>query len=114
MQPPAESPTGSVPSAPGNGRWAAGWVLLALLATLTGPFLLKPKEADLASHYDRRLVIISPHNERVRHEFGRAFTDAWKVRTGETVYLDWRIPGGSSEVTLFLKSEFAGAFQYHW
>jgi ABC-type Fe3+ transport system substrate-binding protein len=114
MQPPAESPTGSVPSAPGSSRWAAGWVLLALLATLTGPFLLKPKEADSASHYDRRLVIISPHNERVRHEFGRAFTDAWKARTGETVYMDWRIPGGSSEVTLFLKSEFAGAFQYHW
>lgn len=114
MQPPADSPTGSVPSAPASGRWSAVWVLLALLATLTGPFLLKPKEADSAQRFDRRLVIISPHNERVRHEFGRAFADEWKARTGQTVYLDWRIPGGSSEVTLFLKSEFAGAFQYHW
>ena len=32
MQPPADSPTGSVPSAPASGRWSAVWVLLALLA----------------------------------------------------------------------------------
>jgi len=90
------------------------WVVVALLVTLAGPFLLKPKSSDSSSHHDRRLVILSPHNERVRHEIGQAFADDWKARTGETVYLDWRIPGGSSEISLFIKSEFAGAFQYEW
>ena len=64
--------------------------------------------------YDRRLVILSPHNERIRKEIGHAFAKAWKARTGEILYLDWRIPGGSSEIALFLKSEFSGAFQYEW
>ncbi len=89
-------------------------VLLALLLILGGPFLLRPREAGEALRYDRRLVILSPHNERVRREIGRAFVEDWKARTGETVYLDWRIPGGSTEIALFLKSEFAGAFQYFW
>ncbi len=93
---------------------AEWWVALALLATLAGPFLLKPKEAGTAAHYDRRLVILSPHNERVRQEIGRAFAADWLARTGETVYLDWRIPGGSSEIALFLKSEYAGAFRHYW
>ncbi len=88
--------------------------MMALLVTLAGPFLLQPKAAVSATDHDRRLVILSPHNERVRHEIGQAFADDWKARTGETVYLDWRIPGGSSEISLFIKSEFAGAFQYEW
>ena len=88
--------------------------MMALLVTLAGPFLLQPKASVSATDHDRRLVILSPHNERVRHEIGQAFADDWKARTGETVYLDWRIPGGSSEISLFIKSEFAGAFQYEW
>lgn len=96
-------------------RWRSQWlVLLALLATLAGPFLLKPDQSVTAQDYDRRLVILSPHNERVRQEIGHAFATDWKTRTGERVYVDWRIPGGASEVALFLKSEFAGAFEYDW
>lgn len=96
-------------------RWRPGWLVLgALLITLAGPFLLQPEEASSAAHYDRRLVILSPHNERVRREIGRAFVEYWHARTGETVYLDWRLPGGASEIALFLKSEFAGAFQHYW
>ncbi len=96
-------------------RWHPEWgLLLALLVTLAGPFLLKPKTSVSATDYDRRLVILSPHNERIRQEITQAFVAEWKEQTGETVYLDWRIPGGSSEITVFLKSEFAGAFEYEW
>lgn len=117
LPPPRALPTGSPPVRETSRvlRWWPAWlVLLALLVTLAGPFLLKPKEAASAAHYDRRLVILSPHNERVRREIGRAFAEDWQARTGETVYLDWRLPGGASEIALFLKSEFAGAFQYYW
>lgn len=95
----------------GLGAW---WTLPALVFVLAAPFLLKPEEADTAAHYDRRLVILSPHNERIRQEIGHAFTSDWLARTGERVYLDWRIPGGSSEIALFLKSEFASAFRHYW
>ena len=87
------------------------WVPVALLLILLGPFLLKPNDHAALTHYDRRLVILSPHHESIRQEFGEAFAAHWFQRTGEQVYLDWRTPGGSSEIFLFLKSEFLGAFQ---
>ncbi len=104
-------------------RWGRGWALLrskeawllsALLATLAGPFLLRTSDSVSPTADGRRLVILSPHTERIRKEFGRAFARVWKARTGEPLYLDWRIPGGSSEIAMFLKSEFNGAFRYHW
>lgn len=95
-------------------RYKEGLILLALLVTLAGPFLMQSAESTAPAEYDRRVVILSPHNERVRKEIGHAFARMWKARTGETLYLDWRIPGGSSEIALFLKSEFSGAFQYEW
>ncbi|NDE56906.1 MAG: hypothetical protein EB071_08520, partial [Gammaproteobacteria bacterium] len=87
------------------------WVPVALVLILSGPFLLEPKDHAALAHDDRRLVILSPHHESIRQEFGDAFASDWFQRTGERVYLDWRIPGGSSEIFLFLKSEFLGAFQ---
>ena len=107
------SPTGATSAQAGIWRPEA-WLVIALLATLAGPFLLQPKASVSAAHHDRRLVILTPHSERVRQEIGQAFAEDWKQRTGETVYLDWRIPGGSSEIALFMKSEFAGAFEHEW
>lgn len=89
-------------------------VALALVVVLVGPFLLRPADSVAPSRYDRRLVIISPHHEKIRHEFGHAFSKFWKETRGETLYVDWRVPGGTSEIAMFLKSEFVGAFQHHW
>ena len=72
------------------GKEAA--LILALLVTLSAPFLLKPKESVAPTKYDRRLVIISPHNEKIRDEFGAAFTKFWKEKRGEKIYVDWRVP----------------------
>lgn len=90
------------------------WILLALLATLAGPFLLRNGDHVSPTEYDRRLVILSPHTDRIRKEIGRAFARYWKARSGQSLYLDWRIPGGSSEIALLLHSEFGSAFRYHW
>lgn len=89
-------------------------VLLALLLTLVGPFLLKPKDSTAPLRYDRRLVIITPHHDRIREEFGQAFAADWKQRTGQVVFIDWRVPGGTSEIAMLLKSEAMAAFQQHW
>ncbi len=89
-------------------------LVLALLLTLAAPFWLKPKDGVASTKYDRRLVIISPHNEKIRNEFNAAFSKYWKQKTGEKIYLDWRVPGGTAEIAMFLRSEYAAAFQYHW
>lgn len=101
------------------GPWLVHWrkevaVAVAMLATLVAPFALRPANSTAPSRYDRRLVIISPHHERIRQEFGQAFARHWKNKTNETLFIDWRVPGGTSEIAMFLKSEFSGAFQFHW
>lgn len=87
---------------------------VVMSAVLVAPFLLKPVESSAPSRYDRRLVIVTPHYERIRHEFGQAFARHWKATTGEVVFVDWRVPGGTSEIALMLKSEYTAAFQFHW
>ena len=52
------------------------------------------------------LVIISPHWEGMRFEFGRAFSDWHKARFGEAVEIDWRDLGGASDDLKFVLSEF--------
>ncbi len=89
-------------------------VVSALLVTLVGPFWLKPKDSTAPARYDRRLVILTPHHESIRDEFGRAFAREWKARTGQVVFIDWRVPGGTSEIAVMLKSEYTAAFQQYW
>jgi len=96
-------------------RWRKEIAILgALLVTLLGPFLMKPRQSTASTNADRKLVIVTPHPERLRAEFGQAFVSYWKEKTGETVAMDWRVPGGTSEIAVMLKSEFSAAFQQHW
>lgn len=104
-----------VAALPFASRWRKELlVLLAMLLTLVAPFLLRPAQSTAPSRYDRRLVIMTPHHDRIRDEFARAFAAHWKKKTGETLFIDWRVPGGTSDIAMFLKSEFAAAFQHHW
>lgn len=91
-----------------------GAVLAAILAVLIGPFLLKPADTTTPRRWDRRLVIVTPHPGLIRDEFGHAFAAHWKAKTGETLYIDWRVPGGTSEIAMLVKSEFSAAFERHW
>ncbi len=82
-------------------------------AVLALPFILRPKQSQLAEA-DDTLVVISPHNESIRYEFTRAFSEKYHRDTGRTVRLDWRTPGGGSEIARYLKSEFYNAFENYW
>ena len=88
-------------------------VLVALLLVIAIPFALKPKE-NLLAKADDTLVIITPHSEAIRHEFTYAFTRYYKEKTGRTVRLDWRMPGGTSEIARYLKGEYFAAFENRW
>lgn len=86
-------------------------VLLAIVLAI--PFLLKPKES-LIQKADDTLVVISPHNESIRYEFARGFAEHYKKKTGRTVMIDWRMPGGTSEIARYLSGSYKAAFEAYW
>jgi iron(III) transport system substrate-binding protein len=89
-------------------------VLAVLALVLLVPFVLRPKRAADANRADLNLVIITPHNEAIRSEFGHGFAEWYRAKTGKTVFVDWRVIGGTSEITRFLEGEYVSAFQLHW
>lgn len=90
-------------------------VLAALVAIVGLPFVLRPRtNGGAPSETADRLVIISPHNEAIRHEFSIAFRRHYRERTGRDVLIDWRVPGGISEISRYLASEFTASFRNYW
>lgn len=88
-------------------------ILVALALTLAVPFVLRPKQT-VSTAADDTLVIITPHNEAIRHEFAVGFRDWYQRRTGRTVFIDWRVIGGTSEIARFLEGEYVASFQNLW
>ncbi|OYV05074.1 MAG: hypothetical protein CFE26_13495, partial [Verrucomicrobiales bacterium VVV1] len=82
--------------------------LLALIVAL--PLSMRRETVTVSPEKaDDRLVIITPHNESIREEFGEAFAAWWKKRTNRTIYVDWRTPGGTSEIRMVLDAGFKAA-----
>jgi len=54
-----------------------------------------------------RVVILTPHVDAIRHEFGRGFARWHEQRFGAKAEVDWRNVGGTSDALRFLRSEFA-------
>src|SRR6267154_915510 len=53
-----------------------------------------------------RLIIITPHLDSIRTEFGRAFADWHLKKYGEKAEADFRQVGGTSDALRFVQSEF--------
>lgn len=87
---------------------------LALLAALlVVPFALQPaREQDSPSA--QRLVVLTPHNEAIRYEMERGFKRYRLARGQPEVHIDWRTPGGASELSRYLSSEYRSAFERHF
>jgi iron(III) transport system substrate-binding protein len=55
-----------------------------------------------------RLVVVTPHNQDIRREFARAFSD-WHIRNyGQPVELDYRTPGGTGDIRRMLETTYRG------
>jgi iron(III) transport system substrate-binding protein len=85
--------------------------ILGLLGFIVGLPLVMKRETQTASpaSADDRLVILSPHNESIRNEFGEAFAAWWRAKSGRSVYVDWRTPGGTSEIRMVIDAGFKAA-----
>ncbi len=88
-------------------------VLLAFVIVLAIPFLVRSPDTaggespDIGP--DGTLIVVTPHIEQIREEFGRAFA-RWHERVyGTPVVIDWRTPGGTSDIVRGLKAQFAAA-----
>lgn len=93
-------------------RWR--WLLLLLLAAVVAaPFAMRPRGGPAAAA-DDAVVIVTPHSEAVRQEFSRGFAEWYRRRTGRAVRIDWRIIGGTGDISRFLESAYAAAFEREW
>jgi len=88
-------------------------LIFALAAIVALPFAFQPKQTPLAAA-DDTIVIVTPHNEAIRFEFGRGFATWYRARTGRSVSIDWRNIGGTSEISRFLESGYTTAFERYW
>ncbi|MFT4638679.1 MAG: iron(III) transport system substrate-binding protein [Verrucomicrobiales bacterium] len=92
-------------------------ILLSLVAVISVPFLLKPEyehDPRLADSPSQILNIITPHSESIRREFTTVFRRHMRETEGREVFIEWRVPGGTSEIEKILDTEFTFAFQHHW
>jgi ABC-type Fe3+ transport system substrate-binding protein len=88
---------------------------LAVLVAI--PVVLRPaaveRAAGLGGHGDR-VVILTPHSESIRHELGRAFRDHYRRRFGREVTVEWRTPGGTSDIVRFIADRYEAVFRRLW
>ncbi|HVW20092.1 MAG TPA: extracellular solute-binding protein, partial [Opitutaceae bacterium] len=90
----------------------AAFVLL-LAALVAAPFLLRPR-ASAPGGADDTVVIVTPHNEAIRHEYELGFAAWYKAKTGRTVAVDWRVLGGTSEIARLLQGQYVASFRDYW
>lgn len=87
-------------------------LILAFLVVLVGPGLLRPKQPGGGA--EQTLIVITPHNESIRYEFGQAFAKSYLARTGQRVHVDFRTPGGTSEIGRYLDGAYVAGFENYW
>jgi ABC-type Fe3+ transport system substrate-binding protein len=94
-------------------------VLAALALVLGGPFAVRAarsgdRHAPALPPADgpvRTLVVVTPHVPQIQQEFGAAFA-RWHRRVyHEDARIDWRAPGGTSEILKQLEAQYTAAFR---
>lgn len=85
-------------------------IAACFLLILGVPFLLRGRAGSATRDPDAlRLVIVTPHVPQIQQEFEVAFS-AWHKRVhGQSVRIDWRVPGGTSEIIKQLESQYTAA-----
>lgn len=94
-------------------------VVAAFAAVLALPFVVRLDEGGAGGGHGRnaratgagvpRLIVVTPHVEQIRQEFGAVFS-AWRQRRfGTPAAVDWRAPGGTSEIVKQLEAQFTAA-----
>jgi ABC-type Fe3+ transport system substrate-binding protein len=89
--------------------------LILLLLVLGAPFAMRavllqtqmqPAGVGAGGPIAGKLVIVTPHNQDIRREFGRAFAAWHREKYGTAVQLDFRTPGGTNDIQRMLETTY--------
>src|SRR2546421_12190972 len=82
--------------------------LILFVLILALPFLLRGTLTSAPTqHAQLRLVVVTPHNQDIRREFGYAFSDWHQKKYGQAVGIDYRTPGGTNDIKRLLEDTYA-------
>ncbi len=87
---------------------------LALAVIIAVPLAMRPRDSGRSEGRRRdeaTLVIVTPHVQQIRIEVGEGFERWAKLKTGQSVRIDWRSPGGTSEILKLLEAQYAAAIK---
>lgn len=86
------------------------FIAVCFAAILGVPFALRPRQERVRGDLPT-LIIVTPHVQQIRSEYARAFS-AWHERKfGTPVNVDWRQPGGTSEILKQLEAAYQAALK---
>ncbi len=85
--------------------------MLAFVAVIGLPLAVRRGPGESVGADVPRLIIVTPHVQQIRVEFSQAFSE-WHERHYDTpVKIDWRVPGGTSEIVRQLQAQFNAAIK---
>lgn len=90
--------------------------LLLLGAVLALPFLLRTKDNQIATGLKNPdvVVVISAHSEPMKHEFEVGFQKYYREKFNRDVVIDWRAPGGTSDIVRYISDRYEAEFRFEW
>ena len=95
----------------------AFYAFMPLAVLIAIPIFMRPAEKARSSGGNTtgdRVIIISPHSESIRYEFSRGFREYYRQQYGRDVSVEWRTPGGTSDIVRFIADRFEAAFKARW
>ncbi|MDR0445300.1 MAG: extracellular solute-binding protein [Puniceicoccales bacterium] len=90
-------------------------ILSSIALVIAIPFIFhSPSDSLIPVENDDVLVIITPHNESLRREYSHGFQEWYRKKTGKSIVIDWRHPGGGCDVARYTNAMFVNNFRLYW
>ena len=89
---------------------------LPIIVLVAIPLILAPEAQNTGEGENTEsdnLVIITPHPESIRQEFGLAFQKYYREHYGRNVNMDWRNVGGTSDIVRYINDRYEAAFRLY-
>lgn len=92
------------------------YCILVLAALLALPFCLRPEKAAGAvnSGNPDKVVVVSAHNKAMRDEYVTAFKKYYLEKFNREVEIDFRSPGGTSDIARYIPDRFEAEFRRYF
>ena len=90
--------------------------LLLLAAVLALPFLFRTGNSGVSGLLEKHdtLVVISAHSEPMKYEFEVGFRKYYKAKFNRNIVIDWRAPGGTSDIVRYISDRYEAEFRFYW